>query len=135
MKRRLWHWGPALLMMALIFLASGTPGEQLPNLGSWDLIGKKGGHMLGYALLAAAYLHGLTLSKKITRGTVLIAILLAGLYAVTDEFHQLFVPERTSSPVDVGIDIVGASLGAPLWTWIRSFLQRRRKGIPFDTTG
>ncbi len=125
MTRLLWRWGPALLMMTLIFLASGTPGGDLPKFGSWDLIGKKGAHLLGYALLAAAYLHGLTCSKKVDRGAVLWAILMASLYAVTDEFHQSFTPERTSSPIDVGIDTVGAALGAPLWTWIRSVLKRK----------
>ncbi len=127
MKKLMWSWGPAFLMMALIFLASNTPGEELPNLGPWDLIGKKGGHLLGYALLAAAYLHGMTHSKKVSRGKVLLAILLAGLYAATDEFHQSFTPERTSSPIDVGIDTVGAALGAPLWAWIRSLRKGGRE--------
>ena len=125
--RLFWRWGPALIMMTLIFLASGTPGEDLPEFGSWDLIGKKGGHILGYALLAAAYLRGLTGSQKVSRSAVLWAIILASLYAVTDEFHQSFTPERTPSPIDVGIDTVGAALGAPLWTWIGSFLKRRKE--------
>ncbi len=121
------RWGPAFLMMALIFLASSTPGDDLPKFGAWDLIGKKGGHLLGYAMLAAAYLHGFTHTRKPSRSAVLWAILFAALFAVTDEFHQSFTPNRTPSPVDVGIDSVGAALGAPFWMWIRTSLKRREE--------
>lgn len=40
------------------------------------------------------------------------AVLVAGLFSLTDEFHQLFVPGRTASLVDSGIDTSGAILGA-----------------------
>ncbi|HEY8449741.1 MAG TPA: VanZ family protein [Bacillota bacterium] len=40
----------------------------------------------------------------------LTAWLLATLYAATDEWHQRFVPGRTGSLTDVGIDAVGALL-------------------------
>ncbi len=43
--------------------------------------------------------------------TALGAVLAAGLYALTDEFHQYFVPGRTASLIDCGIDTVGAALG------------------------
>jgi len=40
-----------------------------------------------------------------------IVLLLSVLYAVTDELHQAFVPNRQSSVVDVLIDSSGAVLG------------------------
>jgi VanZ family protein len=121
MTKLLWRWGPALLMMTLIFLASDTPGYDLPKLDIWDAVIKKGGHMLGYGLLAATFAHGLAFSTRMRRSTVLLAIILAGLYAVTDEFHQSFTPERTPSIVDVGIDTFGAALGGSVWAWIRKY--------------
>ncbi|MEC4272010.1 VanZ family protein [Adlercreutzia sp. R25] len=42
----------------------------------------------------------------------LIAIALASLYAVTDEFHQSFVPGRLCDPADWLTDTLGAALGA-----------------------
>jgi VanZ family protein len=43
-------------------------------------------------------------------------ILIVMLYASTDEFHQLFVPTRTSRVTDVLIDTAGGSLGLlALW--------------------
>lgn len=38
------------------------------------------------------------------------SIVIAGLYSLTDEYHQSFVAGRTSTIVDCGIDTVGASL-------------------------
>jgi VanZ family protein len=42
------------------------------------------------------------------------AVLVAGLYSLTDEFHQAFVPGRTASLIDSGIDTTGAILGTLL---------------------
>mgnify|MGYP007068801999 CR=1 FL=1 len=50
------RWGPALVLMLAIFLFSNTPSTEIPNLGGWDRLVKKGGHMLGYALLALTLL-------------------------------------------------------------------------------
>jgi VanZ family protein len=33
------------------------------------------------------------------------------LFAVSDEFHQSFVPGRTASLMDVGLDLIGIFLG------------------------
>lgn len=102
------RWGPALLLMAVIFLFSSIPSKEMPNFGEFDLSFKKGGHMIGYALLAIAYLHGLrsTQPKAWTA-----AWLMAILYAITDEIHQSFVPGRGPWVVDVVIDAIGALIG------------------------
>jgi VanZ family protein len=42
------------------------------------------------------------------------ALVVAGLFALTDEYHQSFVPGRTASLVDCGIDTAGALLGLVL---------------------
>ena len=45
-----------------------------------------------------------------------LAFVLAALYAITDEYHQSFVPSRTAQSVDVFIDAFGAALGLfALW--------------------
>jgi hypothetical protein len=117
------RWGPALLMMMLIFLASSTPGNDLPELGGWDTIVLKGGHMLGYALLAVSYLRALTWDRRVPRYAWLLAVILAILYALSDEYHQSFTPGRSPRMSDVGIDAVGAALGVGLWPKLRSCLK------------
>lgn len=39
------------------------------------------------------------------------ALLLAGGYSLTDEYHQRFVPGRGPSILDCGMDTIGATLG------------------------
>jgi VanZ family protein len=111
---------PAIILMAVIFVASSTPGNDIPGFGSWDTIVKKGAHMLGYALLAISYLYALAESRKANWFIFLLAILLAGLYAATDEFHQSFTPGRSPSAADVCIDAAGAIIGALIWPRIKS---------------
>lgn len=106
--------------MLLIFIASSIPGKEVPQFGLGDWLVKKGGHMTGYALLAAGYLRALAAGKAVTKRFWMLAVLLCFFYATTDEFHQYFVPGRNSSPYDVMIDTIGAVFGAGIWTWIRS---------------
>jgi VanZ family protein len=39
------------------------------------------------------------------------ALIIAGLFSLTDEYHQSFVPGRTASLVDCALDTAGALLG------------------------
>ena len=98
-------------MMAVIYLASDTPGRELPNFGLLDLLAKKGGHVVGYALLGLSYLNALAPRGVIPPQTARIAVLLAVLYAVSDEVHQVFVAGRGAGARDVLIDTAGATLG------------------------
>jgi VanZ family protein len=114
-KKQLLRWLPALLVMGAIFGFSSVPGNEMPNFGPSDLFVKKGGHMLGYGILALAYWFGLRFNKRLWW----LALLLALGYAASDEFHQSFVAGRHPSWVDVlGFDGGGAviALGvANLW--------------------
>ena len=67
--------------------------------------------MLGYGLLALAYRYGMRLQKR----SCWLALLFAILYAISDEFHQSFVPGRHPSWVDVlGFDGGGALIAFSL---------------------
>lgn len=60
--------------------------------------------------------------------TFLFAVLFSVIYAITDEVHQLFVPERSGNILDVGIDTTGAVLGTLLaLVLVRIFLFISRK--------
>lgn len=110
------RWIPAFLIMATIFWFSATPSQDLPDYGFLDTLVKKGGHMLGYALLASAYWYGFKLDPK----KLWLAWVLAVLYAASDEFHQSFTPGRHPSWVDIlGFDGGGAAFGlGVIFNWL-----------------
>jgi VanZ family protein len=113
------RWGPSAVMMIVIFGASSTPGQDIPGFGGWDFLVKKGGHLAGYAMLGMSYLHGICGGKRARGRLMLLSLVLAALYAVTDEFHQSYTPDRTPSPIDVGIDTLGSALGIGILSRIR----------------
>jgi hypothetical protein len=103
------RWLPALLMMVAIFLFSSLPTEKIPYYGVLDIIVKKGGHALGYGLLGLSYYYALpNRLSRFYRGVL--ALIMAVLFSLSDEFHQSFVEGRTSSLRDVAIDSLGAMI-------------------------
>jgi VanZ family protein len=117
MRIQISKWLPALLVMLVIFLFSARPPSELPYFGWADRIAKKGGHIIGYAILAFLYWKAFDFKEK----KVWVAWLFAILYAITDEFHQSFVPGRFSSVWDV---LIFDNLGALVSLW---FANRYRK--------
>lgn len=149
---RLKAWAPAILWMGVIFLMSAMPGDlsgeqsgRLVRLIMWlisllfgeeaaagippetiSLLVRKGAHMAEYAVLFWCYRHAL--KKEGAKRPGLTALLLCATYAATDETHQAFVADRGPSPVDVGIDTLGACAA-----WCMTALQARiKKPHPSD---
>lgn len=79
--------------------------------------------MAGYALLALAYWRALVFRRE----KWWLAWCLAVLYAVTDEFHQSFVPGRNSSIADV---LIFDNLGALASLWLFSHYKTQRSDSP-----
>jgi VanZ family protein len=100
-------WLPVIVWAGVIFAFSSVPSLST-ELGTWDTILRKLAHLAEYAVL------GVLLDRALRRQLV-VAVALASLYAVTDEVHQLFVEGRHGSPIDAGIDTLGALLGVLLW--------------------
>jgi VanZ family protein len=117
------RWLPAILVMLTIFLFSAQPFTELPNFNWADQIVKKGGHMAGYALLALSYWRALGFRRE----RWWIAWGFAMLYAMTDEFHQSFVPGRQPSVWDV---LVFDNLGALISLWLMGLYKTQRSDSP-----
>jgi VanZ family protein len=115
-----YRWGPALLIMGVIFTISSFPSTSIPNYGNFDFLVKKSGHLLGYTTLALAYCHALRVEDLRLAG---LAWVLAVLFSISDEFHQSFVPGRTAWIVDNLIDACGALLGVLAW-WLVHIKRR-----------
>jgi len=137
------RWGPALAVMLAIFWFSSIPAAQvsqaagpviaraprtlpavLPTVPPLRISWLKVGHAAGYALLGAAYLHA---AGPVRRRAGLWAVLAAALYAVSDEFHQQFVPGRGAGMTDVLLDTASAA-GAVLTFRLIQLAGRGEKG-------
>lgn len=103
------RWGLTIGWMGVIFLLSAQP--QLPQAPEpWlDVLLKKTAHGLEYAILAL--LVRWTLRGHLVARAERWAWVWAVLYAVTDEWHQAWVPGRHPSGWDVLIDGLGAGMG------------------------
>jgi VanZ family protein len=103
-------WLPVFAWAAVIFTFSSIPSLST-GLGTWDTILRKGAHLTEYGILGALLYRAL--------GVEVLALAVGVAYAATDELHQHFVRGRHASPIDVGIDAVGLSLGMLLWLRVR----------------
>ena len=135
------YWLPVIVWLAIIFSASGdkSSGQRssriiapivrwlIPNISQKSLetvvhYVRKAAHVTEYAILAVLLFRGL--ARNAVQGfswrAAGLAFGLAALYAVTDEFHQTFVPSRQGQIVDVFIDSLGAALGLfAVWMAVR----------------
>jgi len=128
MKTRYPKWLPAVLMMLVIFWFSAQPGSELPTFDWADRIIKKGAHMIGYGLLAISCWRAFDFKEE--KGWI--AWLIAVLYAVTDEYHQSFVPGRNPSIWDV---IIFDNLGAMILLGLIGLYRKVKRPGSFRSVG
>ena len=100
----------------MIFLFSSQPGEESSKISN-DLIIRKLGHFSEYMTLgffSFCYLSNFFIqnnNKRDLKKTVILSFFFSIIYALSDEFHQTFVPGRDGNIVDVLIDSSGALVG------------------------
>jgi VanZ family protein len=145
-------WVPAALSVLLIFLES-TATMSSENTSHWLyplwvwLFGRinpahwaevhhlirKTGHFVGYGLVSLAFFYSWrqTLRRMavqhwtLWRRASVLAVVCTLLIAISDEYHQSFLPTRTSSPLDVCIDLSGAIAAQLLLLLVIQFVYRR----------
>ena len=82
---------------------------------------RKAGHFGEYFVLAILLLRALSEKglKKLSLRQLALGLTVSGLYAISDEMHQAFVPARSASIFDVFIDLAGAFCGT-YWFHLRN---------------
>lgn len=152
-KRKL-PWLAVLLWMAVIFLFSaqtgGLSGETSGSITRWlvehiyigfnnlaadkqeaimavvHTIVRKGAHFTEFAILAALVSNAIRAYNPKALLKWLIPIGFSALYAVTDELHQYFVPERACRLFDVAIDTAGAIFGTAIFILILFIITKAK---------
>ncbi|HWW98519.1 MAG TPA: VanZ family protein [Edaphobacter sp.] len=152
-RRGLWYWiyvwGPVVLAIAVIciestemmgadhtsgplravyqFFFGHVPGRR------WEIIHhyiRKSGHFIGYGLVGLAWLRAWWFSIPQSKflPDSLLAMAGTALVAAADEYHQSFLPNRTSSPWDVLLDCTGAlTMQLIVYTFMRLVRPKRLK--------
>jgi VanZ family protein len=77
---------------------------------------RKLAHCTEYGIFALFLYHSFTFRRPQSWNarSAVCAVVVAGLFSLTDEYHQSFVPGRTASIKDCGIDTFGALLAMTL---------------------
>lgn len=88
---------------------------------------RKSAHIFLYFVLGILIFNVLRGYKLSTAKLFGYSILFAGLYAVSDEIHQSFVPGRSAEVRDVVIDTIGAALGVFVFWGILEIINRRKQ--------
>ena len=89
-------------------------------------------HFVGYTGLWLAYVYAFG-SKK--RGNAWIALGMVVLYAMTDELHQSFIPKRTASFQDIGIDMLPGTImamGREITHWLKGRKIRMSRALGWN---
>ena len=112
--------------MAILFVLSAQERPPQPDLGfSW---GDKVQHAVVYALLAYLTFRAAAVMPRLRRSPALLftfTLAWSALYALSDEWHQSFVPGRNASAFDWLADVLGAAIALAAVSWLR----RRREGL------
>ena len=146
MRSSLLRHGPMILLMVAIFIVSsdlGSADNTRPVLASivrcflpWlalrmtpemidvtDFIIRKIAHVTEYAVLCLLVSRSVGVKVTASIRERLVPAGISSLYALSDEFHQSFVPSRGAAYTDVLWDTLGGFLGGATL----SFLHRQRK--------
>ena len=147
--RKFKYWVPVLLWMSFIFwMSTGTFSAQNTSLIIEPILHflmpssspekvpmihgviRKLGHVIEYFILGILLFRAFRGGSKELRNLrwAFSSFLVVVLYAASDEFHQGFIPTRTASIADVGIDTAGGILAQfviALWHRYRKRQGRR----------
>ena len=121
------RWVPAACWMALTFILSmqqfGGGGEG----GVFWGVASNGYHCFEYGVLAiflCLFVRREQGWPRLDARATFVIVAVAGLYGLTDEIHQHFVPTRNSSALDLLSDLVGA--------WLATRAVARAGGVDYD---
>lgn len=108
------YFFPPFIWAALIFIISSIPGSRIPNLFFFQ---DTAFHISEYAIFA--WLINRALKKYYPALHYIpcfyLTVIISLIYAISDEFHQAFVPYRDPSLFDVSWDTIGAIIGSILY--------------------
>ncbi|MEA2006869.1 MAG: VanZ family protein [Patescibacteria group bacterium] len=105
------YWLPALIWAGVIFYLSNQPGLRIGLTTPNEILARKIAHALEFGVLAWLIWRLTFYCFNVeTRKAVFLAGVLAILFAASDEFHQMFVVDRSGNVADILVDSIGVLL-------------------------
>ena len=123
--RRSWAWLPAAAWAGVIFYLSSRSRIPGPDVSGIDKVA----HFGAYALL----LWLLAYATERSRLPLALAVVLALLYGVSDELHQMFVPGRSPDVLDWFADAAGIAAATFLYVRRRAGRTAAGAGAPLPS--
>lgn len=119
-------WAPLAIWAGVILFLTSVPGGQLPKIqiSHLDLVV----HFVLYTVLGGLMLRALHATLTTARpGRIMIVAIASGVsFGLFDEIHQMWIPGRSYSNLDLVADTVGVCAGVfAYWMIGARFLKRR----------
>ena len=121
------YWFPVFSYMALIFFLSSRSSFPVspPSIPYFDKIC----HVVEFAilgyLLMRAFVH--SDNPNLSKYALLLTIIVAVLFGLSDEVHQFFVPLRHSDVFDLIFDSLGALIGSCVALRVNKYYRKKGK--------
>jgi VanZ family protein len=126
LKQFSFYWLPLIVYCLAIYIQSDFPAsEHLPSFEFSD----KFLHFFAYAVMGVLFYRAYqTLPvKDDSRRLILLSVVSASLYGISDEIHQYYVPFRDAEILDAIANFLGAICGVTLYhLWAVAKYRRQR---------
>jgi len=115
MRKIIKYWAPLYIYAGLIFYMSSLP-HPLPKVPIQNF--DKFLHLIEYAVFGILAARALKNSPRqtVSRNFIILAVIIAAIYAASDELHQFFVPSRSCEAMDLLVDVIGGALGSLIYS-------------------
>jgi len=116
---------PALLVTALLVVLSSLPGDDL-LLNTFE-ISDKVKHFIAYFVLGITYCIFIPIKKWLAKPLFccVAVVALCTIFAISDEYHQSFVPGRSGNDLgDLTADFIGGLVS--VFLYLALVVKRRR---------
>ena len=118
-KRLFYYWVPVVLYAGFIVYLSSQPfpHEQVPKL--FERVNDKLLHALEFGVFGVLCFRAFLFASgsQLRPFASILAILVAMMFGVTDEFHQYFIPLREADGWDWIADSIGAVMSVKMYEW------------------
>lgn len=109
-KNFIFYWLPLSVYCLLIYIQSDYPSpKNLPSFAFMDKIL----HFVAYGVMGVLFYRAYQTLRLENRRHILIllSVVSASVYGISDEIHQYFIPLRNADLLDIVADILGAVCG------------------------